>query len=230
MNARLTMVAAVLVALGIVSTACAQQVAPARVARRAAVLYSVSPAYPAYGFHPGWGWRGRAATVGESYARGQATVIQAQAHYNLAMAQVRAMETETRQRQLEYYYSNKETNQQYRDSVRKPHVTTEDATRFAVTAKPKQLSPAELDIQSGEINWPVLLQSAQFAGYRAELERLFAQLAADGSLAANQHHQLLGVADAMQTELEKIVRQARPTEYVEAKRFLESLVFQAQAS
>jgi len=231
MNAHWIRIAAVLATLATWGVAEAQQVNPAGVVPRQRVLHNVYPGYhpyPVYGFCPRVIYRAKAATVGESWARGRAALIHAQANYNMTMAHVRAMETETRQRRLEYYYANKETNKQYRDSLRKPRPASEDLARFAQAAKPDELSPRELDLKTGELSWPVLLESADFAGHRAELERLFAQVAADGDFDAAEHDRLARTTDAMLAELEGLVRDVKPMDYVEAKRFIESLACQSR--
>ena len=229
MNASLIRIAAVLIALSLFVEAQAQQ--PFVVAPRAHAMHNISPgyyAYPAHGFYPRTIHWSKAATVGESYARGVAAVTRARAEYNVAMAHVRAKDTETRQKRLQYYYQNKETNKQYRDSTRKYRPSSENLTQFAQTARPSSLSPAELDTRTGELSWPELLQSDQFAAYRAELERLFSKVSAEGRFGAAEHEQLQKTADAMRGELGNMVREVKPTDYVEAKRFIESLAFQSR--
>lgn len=231
MNAQLTRIASLLVVLFTFAQARAQQGAPAQVQPRGTVLHNTSagyPNYPVYIFPRGWGWRPKAATAGESFARGHADVVRAQAMYNVAMAHVRAVDTETHERQIQYYYANKETNSQYRESVRRPRISAEDAARLAQAGRPKAASPEELDARTGAINWPVLLQSDEFDGYRADVEILFAQRAADGGLAVDEHAHLQETTDAMKEQLSKRVRQVNPADYIEAKRFIETLAFEGR--
>ena len=152
----------------------------------------------------------------------------AQANYNMTMARVRAIDTETNRRQLENYYDAKEMNQAYRDSVRKPGPTAADLARFAAAGKPQDLSPSELDSTTGQIAWPVILQSDEFAAPRADLELLFARQAATGQFGAEQHERLQRTTDHLLAELQTHIHEVEPGDYVAAKRFIESLAYDPQ--
>ena len=89
--------------------------------------------------------------------------------------------------------------------------------------------PYELDATTGQINWPVVLQAEIFARQRAQLEQLFATRAT-GPRQAAAFDTFIGIwqgADRLLDALQSYISYLPPQEYVAAKRFLQSLAWEA---
>jgi hypothetical protein len=202
-------------------------------------LHNIQPYYPARPIHyvrrPLYGWPGvhHAATAAESFARGQAAVIRAQGQYNLLTAEARVVHSEAQQREIENreqwinsYFATRETNRQERATERGPRATVDQLRRMAASGKPAALSPSELDAATGEISWPALLQSVEYSGFRAELDKVFAERAATGLVGADALVKARQATDRMLEELKTHVREVPSQAYIAARRFIESLAYE----
>ena len=219
----------------------ANPAAPATISTRTGTLHNILPPssmsrfnlpnpfypYPRYIY--------RASTVFESYARGQAAVIRAQGQYNLMTSQSRVYNEEAERRAIENreeriknYYAMRETNRAARAAERGPRLTSEALHRFAAAGKPKRLSPGDLEAASGRVSWPVLLQTDEFSGFRADLDKLFAERAADGQMCQAERIQAKQATDGMLAQLKKRVREVPSTDYIATRRFIESLACEAR--
>ena len=106
----------------------------------------------------------------------------------------------------------------------------EDLVRYAQAGKPARLSPSELDSVSGGISWPILLQKAEFAEQREQLEQLFTKRAQGGAVGPDQLTEIRRLTTSMIDDLKQQLKkgEVKQMDYVPAKRFLESLSFEAQ--
>ena len=176
----------------------------------------------------------RASTPAESYARGMSDVIRSQGQYNVAtseaainMTQAQRQYIQNRDQWTNTFFQMREANRMYRDRARSPRPTTEQMVRWAQAGRPERLSPSELDMVSGRINWPLLLTADRYAKQRVELESLFAQRAA-GAVTWENSTEIDQVTKAMLEELKGQVREVPQMDYIAAKRFLESLAHEAK--
>jgi hypothetical protein len=189
--------------------------------------------YPGRG---GWGDDGyHASTAGEGYARGMADAIRSAGQYNLLssqaainMTQAQRQAVENQQKWTETYFRMREINEQYREKERGPRPTREDWIRYAQMGKPDRLSPGELDTVSGTIHWPTLLRTDSFARYRGELEQLFAERAQTGSISSEGVVKASQVTRAMLADLKGRIREVPTAEYLQSRKFLESLAYESQ--
>jgi len=177
----------------------------------------------------------RAATPGESYARGLSDMTRSQSIANLNnseaainMTEAARKGMENRQQWTDTYFQMRDANRQYRAQERGPKATMEDAVRYAQLGKPAALSPSELDTVDGAISWPMLLQSPQYADYRAQLESLYAKRAEYGGITTDDYFQINRTTGAMLDALKTQVRNVPPAEYMAARRFIESLAYEAR--
>lgn len=230
--------AAALVALATLATDAPAQV-PAGVTQ-VRPLYNVQSSY-GYGLRPHYVapyphgyWRG-AATVAGSYARGLAALTYAQGQYNVLTAEARAIHAEARAREIENhelatqtYFAMRQTNREARAAERGPRASAAEIARRAEQAAPDRLSSSQLGADTGKVSWPALLQADQFAAFRAELEKTFSERAANGRITAEGREQTQQTANALLAELKRYVRQVPPSDYIEARRFIESLSHEAQ--
>jgi len=176
----------------------------------------------------------RASTPAESYARGMSDIVRSQGAYNLATSEAAINMTEARQQSMRNqeewthtYFQMREANRSYRDKERGPRPTPEDIVRYAQMGKPDRLSPGEIDPVSGTLDWPGVLKQSMFAEERERLEDLFANWTEYGSVGFEQRRQIRSTTDAMLGKLKQHVNDMPPPEYVTAKRFLESLAYEA---
>ena len=236
MRALSTLVAVVLLALVTQAEALAQR--PAEV-RRVRPLLNVRPApalQPYYSYYvPNGNYYGyRAATAGESHARGLAAGAYALGQYNRLTAEGRLVHTYAYRQEIENhelavqtYFAMRQANREARAAERGPRATPADLARFAAQGKPSRLSPSDLD-NKGSISWPLLLQADEFEAFRAELENAFTQRAADGGIGLDDHVKVSRTAEVMLDVLKAYVDGVDPMDYIAARRFIESLAWEAR--
>jgi hypothetical protein len=178
-----------------------------------------------------WGEPGTPFSAG---ARGLADIIRSQGLYNsltgqglVNLAQAERQFIENRRAAVENYFAVREINRQYRMKERGRRGTFEDWVRYAQAGAPARLSPSELDHVSGRICWPVLLKADLFANYRGELEKLFAFRAVSGQLSTDEFLRIDELTRGLASELQARVALLPPQEYMRAKRFVQSLNYEA---
>jgi hypothetical protein len=227
----------VVVMLALVPCAEALAQPPAGVAHVRPLLSTRSlPALLPYAYfwpNPNY-YRYRAATAAESCARGLAAATYAQGQYNLLSAEARRTDADAYSREITNYEQRVRTyfgmRQHNREAVaaeRGPRATQADLVRLAAQAKPSRLSPSELS-KEGKITWPLLLQADEFAAFRAELQKAFAQRAVQGGIGLEDHVKVSETAKVMLDVLKMYVGGVDPTDYVAARRFIESLAYEAR--
>jgi hypothetical protein len=188
------------------------------------------PSYSSYGYGMSF-----SSTVQEGVGRGIGEIIRAKGEYNLATSAAAVNFSEARRREIENdklwvqtYFDTRAINQQWRDAVlKRERGTPEDWIRYAQAGRPKLLSNAELDAVTGKIHWPLLLTAAEYSAQRADLEKVFANRAYHGMVSLDGLNQVNDETDAMLDTLRSQIRNVPPDQYVEARRFLESLAYEA---
>jgi len=177
----------------------------------------------------------RASTPAEGAARGMSDIIRSQGQYNLATSAAAINVTEAQRRHIENrekwtntYFQMRAENKAYRAAASRPKATMEDTVRWAQAGKPKRLSPSELDVVSGKINWPMLLQTDRFAKYRTELESLFTQRATAGATTKEVYWKISATTKSMLNELKGQISEVPPMDYTTARRFVQSLAYEAR--
>ena len=176
----------------------------------------------------------RASTAGEGALRGMGDLVRSQGQANLDNSAAAINLTTARSNQINNYRSGtsayfdmRELNRRARAAERGPKTTMEQAVRFTQWGKPKPLSSRELDVVTGEINWPMALQSDQFAANRSKLEKVFSSRAASGASGLEDFTEARDVTQTMLADLKKQVQQVPAQQYMPAKRFLQSLAYAA---
>lgn len=184
--------------------------------------------WPTYGYY-------HASTPAESYARGAAALARARADFNLRSSQARIARAEARRYELENqiratetYFKMRLMNREYRAKLRGPRPTPEQMKRLAAAGKPAPLSPSELDSITGEIAWPILLRDGRYANHRAQLESLFAERASADELSTATYLKIDRTTKAMLAVLKKRITRVPQMDYIAAKRFLQSLAYEAR--
>ena len=188
--------------------------------------------YPAYGtYHHAstrleGGLRGMSDVV---RSHGQANLDNSAAAVNMSVAVANARRTAIEDKRLwtDTYFQVRKANREYRAAERGPRATMEQLVRFAQAGKPSRLSHGELDPVTGAISWPILLRSKALALNRAEVEKAFSRRAASSVIGAEEYLKIRQNTNEMLAELKKKVHQLPTNQYVIAKRFLQSLAYEA---
>jgi hypothetical protein len=174
-------------------------------------------------------------TPAGSYARGIGEVIRAQGEYNLSTSAAAVNFSEARRREIENdkqwvqtYFEIREINRQAREAeIKRQRGSPEDWIRYAQAGRPKLLSNSELDAVTGKIRWPLLLTTPDYSAQRAELEKVFAARAYHGMVSLDGLYKVSDLTDAMLANLKSQIRDLPVDQYIEARRFLESLAYEA---
>lgn len=199
---------------------------------------SHQPVYPSgggtYVGTGGWGTYHHASTAAEGRLRGMGDLVRSKGQANLDNSAAAINYSVARQNQIENrsawtntYFEMRRANKAYRAAERGPKPTMEQLVRYAQAGKPKRLSPGQLDTVTGEMNWPILLRSEKFNAHRSELESIFARRAASSVIGTDGYLEVARATEAMLADLTKNIRQLPPAEYMAAKRFLQSLAYEA---
>jgi hypothetical protein len=175
------------------------------------------------------------STVQEGYARGIADVIRSAGDYNLStsaaavnFSQARQQEIENQKKWTQAYFDIRNINRQAFDAEQKrQRASPEDWIRYAQAGRPKRLSASELDSVTGEIHWPMLLTVQDFSPQRVELQKAFSDRAYHGVMGADVFLRVLQVTDDLLSSLKTEIGNLPADKYVAAKRFLQSLAFEA---
>lgn len=183
-----------------------------------------------------WGYGGGATP--ESAARqGMAAQVRSAGMYNLlsseAMINVEDARSKAMDNQVKFvntYFEKRRLNKMYRDAERRPRGSHEDWVRYAQEAAPDELSASQLDKLQGIIEWPRALQGDKFAPYREKLEVLYKEHAEyGGGINSPAYADIQEVGREMQDALRQDAEQIEPEQYVYARRFLESLRYEARS-
>ena len=230
MRPSLTPLAACLIALAMAPAADAAEKSRASSGGptvRVSVPYRCYPHRHYYGY--------RASTAAEGYARGLAAMAYAAGQYNRLTAEAAVLNQEAqsraienREKRIENYYAERQLNREARAAERGPRVTTEALERFARRAVPDRLDCRELDVATGRIAWPDVLQAAPFAAYRGALESVCSRWAEAGSVSIAEKIQLEQAVEGMLAELKKYVRVVDGMDYMAARNFIKSLAYQTR--
>ena len=178
-----------------------------------------------------------ASTAAESYARGYAELVRAQAEYNvltsqarLTMAKARELEMQNRVAQTETYFRLCEMNRDYRH----PDTATETPRPSIADRGPAvddAARTAEGNVQGGgHLVWPEALRDDMFQTYRSAVERVLAQSAYGNAMPKSGRSKITRASRAMTSRLRDRIHEYSAEDYREAQSFLAALCFQADAS
>jgi hypothetical protein len=191
-------------------------------------LFSVMDGYSGY-YSP------HASTLQEGFLRGLADMARSEGVGILGFSEAAINFSEARSRELDNakkyvqtYFDRRRMNQVYREAERSPRATPEQISRLAQAAVPQRLSPGEMDAASGRIYWPATLRTPNFSAQRIEIENLFTKRAASGGYAPGDYKELRRAAEIMLEALQDRIYLLPSDEYLAARRFVESLSFEAR--
>ncbi len=175
-----------------------------------------------------------ASTAAEGAARGMADVIRSQGAANLMNSEAAINLQEARRRYIanrlsatQTYFEMKSINQQYRDAQRSPPPTQQQAIRMSKARMPDRLSANKIDPLTGELAWPLALRLDEFKSSREKLDELFAERADKGYFSPDEFLLVKQLTSAMTEDLRKYATQFGGNASIEARKFLESLAYEA---
>ena len=191
--------------------------------------------YPAPYAGGGGSYYHHASTVEEGAARGMADVIRSSGSANLMNSaaainyeDARSKYINNRMQATNTYFEMRRVNEQSRAAERSPPPTQEQAIRFAKDKLPDRPKATQVDPLTGGINWPSLLQVKGFDADRKKLEDLYAIRANKGQLTAGQYVAVRDTTESMKRELRKLAPRVPGNMSIEARKFLDSLSYEAQ--
>ena len=177
---------------------------------------------------------GHSSTVAEGRLRGMGDLVRSAGQANLSNSAASINYTIARSNQIQNraewtdtYFQMRQANRAYRAAERGPVPTMEALVRFAQLGKPKPLSPGEVDPVSGGINWPLLLRTEGLAKQRAEVEGAFSKRASHNMMSTDDYIKTKQVTDQMAADLKKRIRDVPSYQYMQSKKFIESLAYAA---
>jgi hypothetical protein len=180
-----------------------------------------------YGYH--------SSTAAEGYLRGRASVIDAAGQYNLNTSQAAINYEQAYRASLENSVTNAETffakrriNESYRESKQGPAPSQETLADRARQGVPGRLNPEQYEPTFGTLYWPAAFDDARFSATRTQLDRLMADRDAQGGVGSHHYRDVVETTDALKEELRGMIDELSPTEYVQAKKFLNSVAYEAR--
>lgn len=185
--------------------------------------------------------RRRASTAAEGFLRGKADVIQALGNFQLSQSQAdilrqqaRGLDRENDLKQTEALLAQKKMWSDARSgaqNVRKAKLAEGRqilAERQAtVYRQAYRLSAAELDVTTGAISWPAVLQSEEYQQHRAQLEQLFQQHFGYGDPQAATAEEISHAVERWSRSLQSDRGSLPRDEYLAAQKFLYGLKYTA---
>jgi hypothetical protein len=190
---------------------------------------------PGYGYGYGYG-QPIATTPAQSYAYGLSDLTRARSQSNLTNAEalstlsdVRAKEIQNSVDYTNAFFDKRRINEQYKEEHRSPRATNEQLIRYARDGMPDRASGTQIDSITGELSWPIVLQAPEFDSYRKELDSLYEQRAATGSVMSRDPYlKTRETCDEFLSALNAQIKDLEPNDYIEGKKFIEMLLYESK--
>ncbi|MCI0358099.1 MAG: hypothetical protein L0211_06435 [Planctomycetaceae bacterium] len=186
---------------------------------------------PGYGFGGGSIY-GHASTEAEGAQRGFADVVRSAGAANLMNSEAaknyedaRRKYIENRLEATETFFEMRRVNAESRAVKRPRPLSTEQYVRLARQQAPARLSVSQFDPLSGTINWPAVLRREQFSTDRQAIEALFKERA---SGVDTNSAEIDAACRAMLDRLRPEAQTLNANDFIQARRFVESLAHEAR--
>jgi hypothetical protein len=178
------------------------------------------------------------ADIGKAQAAivtAQASVIANAASTNAAVAKavddlerIRTIMLDNDLKEVKAFYDRRKMYADYRAQHAAQRADKDDLAR---RAKPStdRASAYQVDPLRGRIFWPSVLKREEFADARAEIDDLFAQRKSrQAGLGSNFCRQAKSLTFAMRNQLREMMDEVAPSDYLAARKFLDTLALEAQ--
>ncbi|MCA9269559.1 MAG: hypothetical protein KDA41_13855 [Planctomycetales bacterium] len=183
----------------------------------------------------GYGGYHHASTVQEGVQRGFADIVRSAGEANLRNSEAainyedaRSKYFDNRLKGTNTYFEMRQMNKQYRNAERTAPLSSEQLYRIAAESAPKKLRASDLDPLTGDITWPLILQADEFSERREQLDALFLDRAS-GRASTQNMLDIQRIVQLTMDDLKANIRAYPANEYMQAKKFLESLAFSSRS-
>jgi hypothetical protein len=183
-------------------------------------------------------FRSRAEVI---HAEGQnkmanAAIINAVANHMKAGAESAKINQETRKLSAEndrletqVFYDKKAMYYSYQDAHKPVRSTPDQLAERARQSAPTRLSSYQLWSKEGYLRWPGLLLHGDYAEARSGIDYLFAmRTAADSGAGSQNCVDLQARIGTLRDTLHNNLKRYKPVDYLAARKFLDSLAYEAQ--
>ncbi len=205
-----------------------------RICLAAGLLLGTATLHAQYYVNDVAGWGG-GATVASSYARGYADVVRAAGDYELNnsvaagnYADARSKEIDNNVKGTQAYFQMRQINREGTQALEGRPMTQEDSYRIAKARAPKRTRSTQLDQVTGKINWPIILRAPPYQSDLDQLDKLFAQRAAEGGFNGDQYAEVQKLHDNLVAALTANAKNYKDFDLIAAKNIIDSLVFEAR--
>ncbi|HET6883429.1 MAG TPA: hypothetical protein VFI31_24980 [Pirellulales bacterium] len=203
------------------------------------LLAAILVAYPGPSSYAQYGWPYGgyyASTAGEGYAMGMASMVRSAGMATLMTSeaavnaqQAGSMYIDNTVKATQAYIDRQAMLGSYQASLRKPPPTAEQLYRMSQMGLPKALSAKQLDPVTGAISWPVVLRDEPFDSYRETAQKFFHEAVANPqSFTYDAYNQVQQAGSECLALLKSRIKDYRPNDFIEAKKFVEGLNYAAQ--
>jgi hypothetical protein len=188
----------------------------------------------------GYGYGGGVGTAFSAQENARANTIRAQGEFNVMNTAAMSNFEEARSRYIdnldkwtEVYGERQRALAAQKEADREAALAARERAReFQATrppSGPSRLTTSQLDPSTGRIQWPTALMAATFEGQRKSLDALFemrVHTSTNPGLASNVDKAVSAMRDSLRAKIREIPSQ----EYLEARRFLDSLALEGRSA
>jgi hypothetical protein len=174
-----------------------------------------------------------ATTPIQGWAYGYARLIDSSGKGLVNAADAAVQLSEARRREMENWKQSIEISLEVqkivsdaRAAARGRPLTPAEYVRLSQMGRPRRLTPSQLNLLTGELAWPIVLDDSPFASYRQVLDQIFVQRTEHGRLGYAEYSKGEQTAQAMIEMLRARIHDFTPGDYMAARRFLESVAYE----
>jgi hypothetical protein len=179
---------------------------------------------------------GYSSTAAEGFMHGAADMTRAAGEFNLRTSQAAINAQQAYSQAVHNQRARLETRwelkREYesRRAERRPRPTTSDeVARWNSERRPQRLSSSQLDPADGAIRWFGVLENDEYASGRAELAQLFAERRSEKSGAGTSNcREIKRAVEGLKRQLARDAKHISIDEYTPARKFLDSLAYEAR--
>jgi hypothetical protein len=182
-------------------------------------------------YNPYGGWGGGGTTAAESYRRGMADVMRAQGEYDVNRAKAakeyedaRSKYIDNKTKWLQEYNQRKRIGQAQREQeqAEKREAINRGRSYRAAPRGQELPAPSQIDPDTGQIDWPQILQEPRYANSTGQLDALLQQWA-DGQDESVLAPQVEEATEQLQSQLHDNIRDYPANDFIAADKLLTTM-------
>ncbi len=141
----------------------------------------------------------------------------------------RSMSYDNQLKHVQTYFEKRKMSRSFRDEERRSMPTSEQRSASRARNRPDRLTVRQFDAMTGRIEWPVLLQTPEYAEKCRQLDRLFNAHCRDGGGINTKHYAAIqSTSSELLTQIKKNFASLNAQQFTYTRRFLESLQYEAR--